>query len=78
MEFMREFPNDEACLNYLWRTRYAADGETSFCPKCDAARKFKRYETKQRRQSWTCTACGHHIHPTAGTIFQQSSTSLHL
>jgi transposase len=78
MEFMREFPNDEACLDYLWRTRYAPDGETSFCPKCEANRKFKRYETKQRRQSWTCTACGHHIHPTAGTIFQQSSTSLHL
>ena len=41
-------------------------------------RSFKRYETKQRRQSWTCTACGHHIHPTAGTIFHKSSTSLHL
>jgi transposase len=78
MEFMREFPNDEACLVYLWRTRYAPDGETTHCPKCDADRKFKRYETKQRRQSWTCTACGHHLHPTAGTIFQQSSTSLHL
>src|SRR5579859_7922659 len=23
-------------------------------------------------------ACGHHIHPTAGTIFHKSSTSLHL
>jgi transposase-like protein len=78
MEFMREFPNDEACLDYLWRTRYAPDGETAHCPKCEADRKFKRYETTQRRQSWTCTACGHHVHPTAGTIFQQSSTSLHL
>jgi transposase len=78
MEFMREFPNDEACLVYLWRTRYAPDGETAHCPKCDTDRKFKRYETTQRRQSWTCTACGHHVHPTAGTIFQQSSTSLHL
>jgi transposase-like protein len=78
MEFMREFPNDEACLDYLWRTRYALDGETAHCPKCETDRKFKRYETTQRRQSWTCTACGHHVHPTAGTIFQQSSTSLHL
>jgi transposase len=78
MEFMREFPDDEACLNYLWRTRYAPDGETAHCPKCDTDRKFRRYQTKQRRQSWTCTACGHHLHPTAGTIFQQSSTSLHL
>lgn len=27
---------------------------------------------------WTCTHCGQHVHPTAGTIFQKSSTSLHL
>ncbi len=30
------------------------------------------------RQSWTCTGCGHHVHPTAGTIFAKSSTSLRL
>jgi transposase len=78
MEFMREFPDDAACLDYLWRTRYAEDGENAECPKCEQVRPFKRYETKQRRQSWTCTACGHHIHPTAGTIFHKSSTSLHL
>jgi transposase len=78
MEFMREFPDDAACLNYLWRTRYSEDGETAHCPKCETDRKFKRYKTTQRRQSWTCTACGHHIHPTAGTIFHKSSTSLHL
>jgi transposase-like protein len=78
MEFMREFPNDAACLDYLWRTRYAEDGENAECPKCEQVRRFKRYDTTQRRQSWTCTACGHHIHPTAGTIFHKSSTSLHL
>jgi transposase len=69
MEFMREFPDDDACLDYLWRSRYSPDGETAHCPKCDQSRGFKRYQTKQRRQSWTCTGCGHHIHPTAGTIF---------
>jgi len=78
MEFIREFPDDDACLNHLWRTRYSEDGEHAECPKCEQVRPFKRYETKQRRQSWTCTACGHHIHPTAGTIFHKSSTSLHL
>lgn len=40
--------------------------------------RFKRYATKQGRQSWTCTGCGHHVHPTAGTIFAKSSTSLRL
>jgi transposase-like protein len=39
---------------------------------------FRRYATKHQRQSWTCTACGHHLHPTAGTIFHRSSTSLRL
>jgi len=48
------------------------------CPKCERERVFKKYATKQGRQSWTCTGCGRHIHPTAGTIFAKSSTSLHL
>jgi transposase len=78
MEFMRQFPDDQACLEHLWRTRCSEDGEHAHCPKCDRERSFKRYQTTQGRQSWTCTACGHHVHPTAGTIFEKSSTSLHL
>jgi transposase len=77
-EFLAEFPDDAACLEHLWRTRYAPDGEHAHCPRCDAEKVFKRYETKQQRQSWTCTACGLHVHPTAGTIFHRSSTSLRL
>jgi transposase len=78
MEFMREFPDDAACLEHLWRSRFSPDGEHAECPKCQRERKFKRYATKQGRQSRTCTGCGHHVHPTAGTIFAKSSTSLHL
>jgi transposase len=78
MEFPREFPDDDACLNYLWRSRYSEDGEHAECPKCQTTRSFRRYATAQRRQSWTCIACGHHLHPTTGTIFAGSATSLHL
>jgi transposase len=78
MEFMREFPDDNACLTYLWRTRFSRDGTHARCPKCKKRRSFKKYATGQQRQSWTCTACGHHLHPTAGTIFEKSSTSLSL
>jgi transposase len=78
VEFVRDFPDDATCLEWLWRTRYADDGTHAHCTKCDQARAFKRYDTATRRQSWTCTACGHHVHPTAGTIFHKSSTSLHL
>jgi transposase-like protein len=77
-EFLREFPDDAACLEHLWRTRYAPDGEHAHCPRCDCERVFRRYATTQGRQSWTCTGCGHHVHPTAGTIFAKSSTSLRL
>ena len=80
MEFMRDFPDDETCLRWLWQTNYALDdeGKTAHCMKCGEVRTFARYATSQQRQSWTCTACGTHVHPTAGTIFHKSSTSLHL
>lgn len=78
-EFFADFPDDETCLVALWRLRYSTDGEHATCPKCDKETVFKRYaNTAQQRQDWTCTACGHHIHPTAGTIFHKSSTGLHL
>lgn len=79
MEFIREFPDDDACLNWLWQERYSTDGKHADCPKCKREHvPFKHYRTKQRRQTWTCTKCGHHVQPTAGTIFEGSSTSLHL
>jgi transposase-like protein len=78
LEFMQEFPDDATCLEWLWRNRYSEDGEHAYCEKCEQERIFERYDTTQHRQSWTCTGCGNHLHPTAGTIFEKSSTSLHL
>src|SRR2546421_12514358 len=78
MEFVQKFGDDDACLEHLWRSRLSPDGKHAHCPKCDQEREFKRYQTAQQRQSWTCVACGHHLHPTAGTIFHGSGTSLHL
>jgi transposase len=76
MEFMRDFPDDATCLEWLWRTRYSEDGIHAHCSRCGVERTFLRYETKQQRQSWTCVSCGLHVHLTAGTIFHKSSTSL--
>jgi transposase len=78
MEFSKHYGDDDACLEFLWRKRLSPDGKHAHCPKCDQEREFKRYKTAQQRQSWTCIACGHHLHPTAGTIFHRSATSLHL
>ncbi len=61
-----------------WRTRYSPDGEHAVCPKCDRERVFRKYQMSNRNTSWTCNGCGWHLHPTAGTIFHKSSTSLHL
>jgi transposase-like protein len=78
MEFVADFPDDETCLDWLWRERYSPDGIHADCPKCKCKRAFEKYATTQQRQSWTCTSCGHHLHPTAGTIYHKSATSLHL
>src|SRR4051812_20574128 len=75
MEFIREFPDDRTCLDWLWRQRYSDDGEHAHCTKCETLRKFHRVKS---RPSYSCDHCGHHIHPTAGTIFHRSATSLHL
>jgi transposase len=78
LEFAREFPDDEACLVWLWRERFAPDGEHAHCSRCDAERVFKRYATAQKRPCWFCRTCGYRIHPMRGTIFERSSTSLQL
>jgi transposase len=75
MEFMADFPDDASCLEWLWRERHAPDGHTAECPKCERTRRFHKVRS---RPSWSCDHCGHHIHPTAGTIFNKSSTSLQL
>ncbi len=75
MEFLGKYGTDEKCLDWLWRTRYAPDGHSAECPKCERPRKFHRVKA---RPSYSCDSCGHHLHPTAGTIFHKSSTSLHL
>src|SRR3954447_2516146 len=75
MEFLREYPDDAACLDRLWRDRFAPDGHTADCPRCEKPRRFHRTKT---RASYTCDSCGLHVHPMKGTIFQKSTTSLQL
>jgi transposase-like protein len=75
MEFVQDFGDDAACLDWLWRQRFAPDGHTAFCKKCDRERRFHRVKA---RPSYDCNHCGHHINPLAGTIFHKSPTSLHL
>jgi len=75
MEFTREFPDDATCLEFLWRQRFADDSGRAHCSKCGERRKFHRVKS---RPSYSCDSCGLHIHPTKGTIYERSATSLHL
>lgn len=74
-EFVRGCPDDVACLDMLWRDRYAPDGHTADCSKCRRPRRFHRIRS---RPAYSCDTCGHSLYPLAGTIFNKSSTSLHL
>ena len=71
-EFEREFPDDGACLEWLLRARYP---QGVLCAKCGRVTKHYREKT---RPSYSCEFCGHRVHPMAGTIFQDSATSLRL
>jgi transposase-like protein len=71
-EFMRLFPDNTACLDYLRDKFYPAGSE---CPKCKRESKFHRI---RGRSAYSCQFCGHHVYPTAGTIFEKSTVNLHL
>ena len=71
-DFERQFPDDAACLQWLRTFLYP---EGVHCPKCNKITKHHRVAS---RPSYSCDECGHHVHPTAGTIFHKSSTSLRL
>ena len=71
-EFTREFPDDDTCLAWLKDQLYP-DG--IWCKNCERVTPHYRV---QSRPSYSCQFCGHHVHPTAGTIFHKSSTSFHL
>lgn len=71
-QFHRDFPDDSACLDYLFAKRY---GKAYKCPSCKKAGNFSRVKA---RKCYACAWCGHQLHPTAGTIFHKSETKLSL
>jgi transposase-like protein len=68
-----EFPNDDACLDYIKEQRWP-DG-IAHCEKCKADRKHYRVSG---RTAYACDHCGNHIYPLAGTIFEKSTTDLRI
>jgi transposase len=69
-QFFERFPNDDACLDHIMEVRF---GMRHVCGKCGKDATFHRL---QNRKAYSCAQCGAHLYPCAGTIFQDSRTSL--
>ena len=72
IEFQERFPNEEACEDYLFNTRWP-DG--FHCPKCGN----NEFYFHSSRQLFQCTnpKCCYQISLTAGTIMHKTRTPLH-
>jgi transposase len=71
-DFQVDFPDEDACLEWLMGYLYP---EGIYC-KID--KKITPHHKMKTRKSYSCELCGHHVHPTADTIFHKSSTPLTL
>jgi len=69
-EFFSTFPNDDACLVRIMEVRY---GLRHVCEKCGVESTFHKITG---RRAFACAACGDHVYPCAGTVFQDSRTPL--
>ena len=69
-EFFAEFANDDACLTRVMEVRYGLRHICGYCGK-DAT-----FHKLAGRRAFSCAACGDHVYPCAGTIFQDSHTPL--
>ncbi len=68
-DFFKMFPDDDACLEHLFHTRYGAE------PACERCGEIGAFHRLTNQPAYTCN-CGHHIHPMAGTPFERSRTPL--
>jgi transposase len=72
LELFAEFPNDDVCLHRIMEVRY---GLRHVCRKCGKESTFHKLTSER---AFGCSHCGDHIHPTAGTILQDSRTPLQM
>ncbi|MCX5990823.1 MAG: IS1595 family transposase [Chloroflexi bacterium] len=68
--FNEQFPNDDACLDFLFKLRFP---NGVYCDKCV---KVTKHYKRSGGKFYACEFCGRGISPTAGTIFHKSDTPL--
>lgn len=71
-EFFQRFPTEEACLEHVMNVRF---GLRHVCAKCGKDASFHRLAN---RPAYSCSQCGDHIYPCAGTILQDTRTPLQM
>lgn len=69
-DFLAKFSTDDACLEHLMMTRF---GSPLGCPKCGSVGQFAKLK---KHPAYACPTCGHHVHPMAGTPFENTHTPL--
>jgi transposase len=71
-QFFERFADDDACLLHIMEVRF---GLRHPCAKCLNLSTFHRLAD---RPAFSCAHCGAHVHPCAGTIFQDTRTPLQM
>lgn len=69
-DFEKQFPDDDACLEWIKNYLYP-DG--IYCKTCEMVTPHSKLSNIP---VYSCNRCGRHIHPMAGTIFQDTRTPL--
>jgi transposase-like protein len=71
IEFQHRFPDEDACRQYLFESRWP---EGFRCPRCGS----EAATGLPRRLLWQCSACRYQVSVTAGTVLHRTRTPLHL
>lgn len=71
-QFKAQFPNDDVCLEAIFKLRYA---KMPCCPQCHQETAFKKLPG---RRCYQCSDkdCQYQLYPTAGTVFEKTRTPL--
>ena len=72
IEFQSRFPDEAACVRYLFAVRWP---QGFVCPACGAG---KAWPLQTKAWTWECAQCGKQTSVTAGTIMHHSKLPLTL
>jgi hypothetical protein len=68
VDFVKQFPNDDACRQYLFKMRWP---EGFKCPVCGNG----KYYLLAKYHLYQCTDCNHQVSVTAGTVMHKTVVS---